>query len=187
MQLKEHKVILKGDKVVLRPMTEYDWDLIWKWNYNPTTLFFSSERSVSHSSPEQIQHLYREVSKDAFCFIIEVDSKPVGDCWFESTPPTRILRDYPVRHCRCIDLMIGEEDFFNPSFSIDTVRTLTKFGFEEQEADIIFICDILNDRRLLKIFQKAGYQVYQKVEKPFGKKMHFTYDFILTAEQYGPL
>lgn len=32
MKLTEHDVVLRGERVVLRPMTEGDWDTLLKWN-----------------------------------------------------------------------------------------------------------------------------------------------------------
>ena len=166
-------------------MTEYDWDLIWRWNYNHDSKFFSEERKIFTYSPDQIQQNYRELSKDSFCFIIEANNEPIGECSFQNTIPERILKSHPVRRCRCIDLVIGEEKFFAPSYSMDVVRTLTKFGFEDQEADIIFACEVPGyDRNILRIFQKSGYQVYQKITRQAGRKTHYIYDLTLTAEQY---
>ncbi len=187
MRLNEHKIVLKGDKVVLRPMTEYDWDIIWKWNYNPNTLYFSEGRNLINYSPEQIQETYRDISKDAFCFIIEVDTNPIGDCWLQKMNIERILRAHPVMRCRRIDLIIGDIEFLNPAFSIDVIRTLTKFGFKEEGADIIFGCEIPDySRHSLKAFQKVGYQIYEKVRQSPGKKSKYVYDVILMREQYQP-
>ena len=187
MELNEHKIILKGDEVVLHPMTEYDWDIIWKWNYNPNTLYFSEDRSLIKHSPEQIQETYRDISKDAFCFIIEVNNKPVGDCWLQKVNIERILRAHPVMRCRRIDLIIGDIEFLKPVFSIDVIRALTKFGFEKESADIIFGCEIPDhNRHSLKAFQKVGYQIYGKVRQPHGEKSKYVYDVILMKEQYQP-
>lgn len=187
MKLNEHKIVLKGDKVVLRPMTEYDWDIIWKWNYNPNTLYFSGDRSLIKNSPEQIQETYRDISKDVFCFIIEVDTNPIGDCWLQKVDIERILIAHPVMRCRRIDLIIGDIEFLDPIFSIDVIRTLTKFAFKEENADIIFGCEIPDyNQQSLKAFQKVGYQIYAKVRQPPGKKSKYVYDVILTREQYWP-
>jgi hypothetical protein len=32
VKLREHDVVLRGERVVLRPMTEGDWDALFKWN-----------------------------------------------------------------------------------------------------------------------------------------------------------
>lgn len=183
MRLTEHKVSLRGDKSVLRPMTEYDWDIIWRWNYNPNALYFSEGRDLIKSSPNRIQEVYREISKEAFCFIIDVKNKPIGDCWLQKVNLERVLVNHPVKRCRRIDLMIGEIEFSKPAFGIDVIRTLTKFGFEEEGADIIFGCNIPDyNRRALKSFQKAGYQIYDKIKQPPESKSKYIYDVILNKE-----
>ncbi len=200
MKLREHQVTLQGNKVVLRPMTEYDWDIVWRWNYNHNTLYFSGGRNFIEYSPERIQAMYRRISEDAFCFIIDVpasqltskqlvdsdtDSKPIGDCWLRKIDIERILVAHPVRRCRCIDLIIGETDFMKSVFSIDIISTLTQFGFEKEGAEIMFGCEIPDyNRQSLRAFQKSGYQIYNKVKQPAGNKSRYVYDVILMKEQY---
>jgi len=194
LNIREHTITLKGEKVVLRPITEYDWDIIWQWNYNPDTLFFSEGRSLIKFSPSQIQEAYRHLSKEAFGFIIDVATKsafklnkeeriPIGDCWLQKVNAERILRNHPIKRCRCIDLLIGNTEFFNPKFSIDAIRALTKFGFDKENADIIFGCDIPdNNKQSLKAFQEAGYQIYDKIIQAPHKKYRYTYDVFLVKE-----
>ncbi len=83
MKLGEHESTLRGETVVLRPMTEDDWDILLKWNNDPDVLYFSEGDDVTSHSLEQIQQIYRKVSQNAFCFIIEVDGRPIGECWLQ--------------------------------------------------------------------------------------------------------
>ena len=36
--LNEHDVVLRGHRVLLRPMTEGDWDYLLKWNNDPEVM-----------------------------------------------------------------------------------------------------------------------------------------------------
>ena len=83
MKLGEHEIVLRGEKVLLRPMTEDDWDILLKWNNDPDVLYFSESADVTSHSLEQVQRIYRVVSQNAFCFIIEVDGRPIGECWLQ--------------------------------------------------------------------------------------------------------
>jgi hypothetical protein len=33
--LRQHSVVLYGNRITLRPMTEHDWDILLKWNNDP--------------------------------------------------------------------------------------------------------------------------------------------------------
>ena len=47
MKLKEHDVTLPGRRVVLRPITEEDWDILLKWNSDLEVLYYSEGDDVS--------------------------------------------------------------------------------------------------------------------------------------------
>ena len=81
MRLKEHDITLHGNQVTLRPMTENDWDVLLKWNSDPAVLYYSEGSDVKSYDLEQVQEMYRDVSQNALCFIIEFNGQAVGKCW----------------------------------------------------------------------------------------------------------
>jgi len=186
VKLREHGITLPGKQVVLRPMTEEDWDVLLKWNSDPEVLYFSEGDDVSSYSLDQIQKIYRGVSQHAFCFVIEYDGSPVGECWLQAMNLERILRKYPGYDCRRIDLMIGEKALWGQGLSTEVVRLLSAFAFEEECADLVFGCDVADyNPASLKVFQKAGYAVDAQREQPVGKKARYCYDLVLTREGYA--
>ena len=110
--LKQHHITLQGERVTLRPMTEGDWDILLKWNSDPEVLYFSEGDDVKAYSLEQVQEIYRNTSQKAFCFTIELNGMPIGECWLQRMNLERILRRYPDLDCRRIDLMIGEKQLW---------------------------------------------------------------------------
>ena len=66
----------------------------------------------------------------------------------------------------------------------DTIRTLTKFGFEKEGADLTF--GLVGDHNLRSIgaFKRAGYQVDAEVEEPPGDKARFSYDLVIRRESW---
>ncbi len=116
VKLKQHKVILEGKaprdrSIRLRPMTEDDWDILAKWNSDPEVLYYSEGDDVTSYTLEEVQEIYRSTCKNAFCFIIEVDGEPIGECWLQKMNLERIIQEYPDLDCRRIDLMIKEKFF----------------------------------------------------------------------------
>jgi aminoglycoside 6'-N-acetyltransferase len=179
MKLREHDIVLRGEKVVLRPMTEGDWDTLLKWNSDPEVLYFSEDDDVTSYSLEDIQGIYRGVSQSAFCFIIELDGRPIGECWLQRMNLKRILDKYPGRDCRRIDLMIGEKDLWGRGLGTDVIQTLTRFGFEKEGADLIFGCGIADyNPRSRRAFEKVGYELDAEIELPAGRKAQYEYDVV---------
>lgn len=185
MKLREHKTILRGDLVVLRPMTEDDWDILLKWNSDPEVLYFCEGDDITSWDLEPMKKLYRGVSQKAFCFIIEFEAQPIGECWLQQMNLDRILVKYPGKDIRRIDLMVGEKHLWGQGLGTDVLRTLTRFGFEEQNADMIFGCSIADyNPRSLRAFQKVGYEMDAKIEVPPGKKARYEYDVAIMREKW---
>jgi RimJ/RimL family protein N-acetyltransferase len=177
--LNEHNITLHGEQVVLRPMTENDWDILASWNSDSEVLYFSEGGDVESYDLEEVQGMYRGVSQNAFCFIIEFNGQPIGKCWLQRMNIERLLEKYPGKDCRRIDLLIGEKRLWGQGLGTDTIRTLTRFGLEEERADMIF--GLVGDYNLRSVgaFKRAGYEVDAEVEEPPGEKAKFSYDLVI--------
>jgi aminoglycoside 6'-N-acetyltransferase len=185
VKLREHNVTLRGKTVVLRPMTEGDWDILLKWNSDPEVLYFCEGDDVASYSVEMVQRMYRGVSQSAFCFIVEVDGSSVGECWLQRMNLARILEKHPGKDCRRIDLMIGEKELWGRGLGTDVIHTLTKFGFEGENASLIFGCDIADDNpRSLRAFQRVGYEIDARIREPSGGKARYVYDVVMPREKW---
>jgi len=184
MKLREHDIRLQGEGVVLRPMTEDDWSILLEWNNDPDVLYYSDGDYSTGHDLQEVQRIYQGISQNAFCFIIEVDGAPVGECWLQQMNLKRILEKYPEKDCRRIDLMIGEKRLWGQGLGTDAIHTLTKFGFDDEKADIIF--GLVGDYNLrsVKAFQKAGYRIDARIAEPPGGKARFNYDLAIRSEEY---
>ncbi|OYD14750.1 hypothetical protein CH330_07790 [candidate division WOR-3 bacterium JGI_Cruoil_03_51_56] len=189
-KIKQHKVILEGKmpqgrSIRLRPMSENDWDILLKWNSDPEVLYYSEGDNVTAYTLEQIQGIYHSVCENAFCFIIEVDGDPIGECWLQEMNLERILQKYPDLDCRRIDLMIGEKQYWGQGIGTEVIRLLTEFGFLKESANMIFGCDIADyNIGSLRAFQKVGYEIVSKIKENPDRKANYNYDVALTKEKF---
>jgi len=166
-------------------MTENDWDVLGRWGSDPDVLWFSEGDDVKAYSLEDVQGIYRQTSQTAFCFIIEVDGQAIGECWLQKMNLDRLLTRFPSQDCRRIDLTIGEKAQWGQGYGTDAIRTLCRWGFEGQRADIIFCCGVADyNPRSRRAFEKAGFVEYQRIEEPPGAKGRWSYDLILRREEY---
>ena len=169
----------------MRPMTEDDWELLLQWNNDPEVLYYSEGDNITESSLDEIQMVYRSISRKAFCFIIDYDRLPVGDCWLQEMNLDRILRHHPGQNVRRIDLAIGEKALWGRGIGTEVLRMLVDFGFDEEGVDVIFGCDIADyNPRSLRAFQKAGFEHYGTVPQPPGAKSRLCYDMVLTRDRH---
>ncbi len=186
--LKPHNNKVQGERFLVRPLTESDWDIRAKWNRDPEILYFSEGDAVTEYSLEQVKRVYRCVSQSAFCFIVELDGAPIGECWLQHMNLERILAAYQGQDCRRIDLMLGEKALWGHGIGTEVVRLLCQFGFESEKANVIFACEVADyNARSLMAFRKAGFELINTIQQPPADKALCRYDLILTRERWDAL
>ena len=188
--LRRHRVTLcgqtaRGLDVYLRPLTERDWPLLYRWNSDPEVLYYSEGNDVACYSQEDVQGIYRTVCKAAYCFVIETGGVPVGECWLQRMNIDRILALYPGLDCRRIDLMIGEKAYWGQGIGTETIRLLTEFGFVDLLVNVIHNAHIADyNERSRRAFERVGYRVAAKIIQPPGSKAAYGYDLVLTRDEF---
>jgi hypothetical protein len=106
-QLRNHNFVQVDQDLVLRPMTEGDWDAVLEWADDPEVLWFSEADNVEHRTREEHQRIYRAVSHTpADVFIFEVNGTPMGDGWLQRMSLARVLDANPGKDCRRVDLQL---------------------------------------------------------------------------------
>ncbi|MBN1160771.1 MAG: GNAT family N-acetyltransferase [Dehalococcoidales bacterium] len=175
MKLREHTFKLKGDRVFLRPMTENDWAIVTKWETDPEILYWADTEPIESRTLEEVQTIFRTVSQYAYCFIIEFNNKPVGDCWLQEMNLERILKEYPGKDCRRIDLVIGEKGLWGRGIGTDVIRVLTRFAFGHEKADMVFGISGDYNKRSQRAFKKSGYRSVMKLKESPPSKARYSY------------
>ena len=185
LTLHVHRHRLSNGDLTLRPMTEDDWEPLYRWNNDPEVLYYAEGDDISGRSLEDVQAIYRGVSQSAFNFMVEYSGMVIGECWLQRVNLERLLERFPHLDCRRIDLAIGEKAFWGRAIGTEVIRLLTRFGFEEDHADAIFGCSIADyNPRSRRAFEKNGYVVVQENVEPEGMKAKLTVDLMLTRERY---
>jgi RimJ/RimL family protein N-acetyltransferase len=178
MKLRTHDVTLVGQNVTLHPLSESDWDILLAWNNDREVLHYTEGDDVSGYDLLQVQDIYRTVSQTAYCFLAKVGDRPIGECWLQEMNLERILREYPHKKCRRIDLMIGEKGYRGRGLGTQMIGLLTSFAFA-QGTDLVFGCDIADyNIASLRAFRKAGYSAAARIEEPPGRKARYRWDLV---------
>lgn len=184
MRLREHGITLHGERVFLRPMTEDDWKIVAKWETDPEIIHWADTGLVAMRTAEEVKKIFRKVSQHAFCFIIELGEKPIGDGWLQEMNLEKILQEYPGLDCRRIDLVIGEKELWGRGLGADIIRTLTRFAFEQEKADMVFGIPGDYNERSQGAFMKAGYSLVMKLEEPPPSRAKLSYVFAIDKSAF---
>jgi RimJ/RimL family protein N-acetyltransferase len=186
MELRTHTITLRGERLILRPLLESDWDTLLHWNNDPDVLYYAEGDDITSYALKDMQQVYQTVSHNAFCFITEYDSMPIGECWLQRMNLRHVLDRYPDLDCRRIDLMIGEKALWGKGLGTEIIRLLTEFAFIQERADKVFGCDVADyNRRSIKAFQKVGYQIDEKRPMPIGSKAQYCFDLVMSKECFS--
>ena len=166
--MKAHDVTLRGAGVTLRPMGEGDWDILLEWNNDPVVMELADHNPFEESTLEELQTIYRWISTHAYCFIMEVEGNPIGECWLQQMNLQRIVAQFPDQDVRRIDLMIGEKELWGRGYGTEAIRLLVDFGFQDEHADGIFAPVMADNHRSQRAFQKNGFTCHARFQEPDG-------------------
>jgi RimJ/RimL family protein N-acetyltransferase/8-oxo-dGTP pyrophosphatase MutT (NUDIX family) len=160
--LRTHLHRLQDADLVLRPLTEDDWQVIAPWNLDPAVLRFSDGPEVTSRTLEEVRAIYRGVSHTpADVFVFEVERRPVGDGWVQHMNLDRVLRAFPERVCRRIDLNL-DAAWWGRGIGTRAIALLTRHAFDTG-ADLVFACDIASDNpRSRRAFAANRYVAWRR-------------------------
>ena len=158
MELRTHDVTLRAGRLTLRPLTDDDWEILYRWNSDPEVLNFTEGKGTEPYGSRTVRQIYTTVSQTAHCFIIELDGSPIGECWLQQMNLERYQEHgHDVRR---IDIMIGEKQLWGRGYGTAAIARLVEFAFDIERADALYACGVASyNRRSLGAFRRVGFQV----------------------------
>ena len=113
------------------------------------------------------------------------EGRPIGECWLQPMNMPEVLRRYPGRDVRRIDLMIGAKELWGRGWGTRVIALLTALAFERCGADAVVGLVGDYNPRSRRAFRKNGYVLDQIVPAgPGDDKAQATYELVLTREAY---
>ena len=190
--IRAHDITLKGEGggqgIVLRPLTDAHLPLLYRWCADPEVLYWTeggeADEALSYP-PETVDMIYGGVSREAYCFLIEAEGAPVGECWLQRMNLPYIREMYPAgTDVRRIDLSIGEKAWWGRGIGTTVVGMLAAFAFGQEGADVLHcLCEDYNIRSC-RIWEKNGFRRVRADALPEGQKGKYQYHFRLTKAEY---
>ena len=154
-----HDVTLRGPRLVLRPLTEGDWDPLLAWNNDPEVLAWAEGDEIESRTLSEVQRIYRAISVNAHCFLMELDHKPIGECWLQRMNLERLVAHHPGEDVRRIDIAIGLPALWGQGLGREAVGLLLDFGFRREGVDVIYACVDADNVRSRRMFESLGFAV----------------------------
>lgn len=146
--------MLKGEKVILRPMSRAYLEKYWEYRNDVELSLFSSEDPPMPMEMERLERQFDEhlarPRGEFLWFGIEVQGgKFIGQCILHRF-------DHAARNCE-LGLTIGDRDYQNRGFGKDVVRLLTKYAFRLLNMEKVYLTTNGTNVRAQKSFAACGY------------------------------
>lgn len=188
--IKTHDITLYGgnDKydIVLRPLCDEYLPLLYKWSSDPEVLYWTEggEDIVRSYDKETVHDIYGRASQNAFCFLIEANRLPIGECWLQKMNISDVISMYPGLDVRRIDMAIGEKCYWGKGIGTAFIHMLVDFAFTSENIDILHCFSEDYNIRSQKVWLKNGLKLVRTDELPQPQKGKIQYHFALTKAGY---
>lgn len=183
----EHDITLYGDNdIILRPLTDKYLPLLYKWNSDLEVLYWSEGDDVAEPyDASTVDLIYGSVSQNAFCFLIEKNGIPIGDCWLQKMNIREILDRYPADvDVRRIDYCIGEKEHWGQGTGTECLKMLLGFAFQAQKVDVLYIMAYDYNVRSLRMAEHAGFRLEAANPVTDSQKAKYEMLYKMSKEEY---
>jgi RimJ/RimL family protein N-acetyltransferase len=188
--IKTHDITLNGgtnDQIVLSPLSDKHLPFLYKWNADPEVVYWSDDGEDdgrSHDA-ETVHKIFGGVSQNAFCFLIEVDGIPVGDCWLQKMNLENVKAMYDSElDVRRIDMAVGEKEYWNKGIGSQFIPMLIDFAFRTEHVDVLHCFSEDYNARSCRMWEKTGFTLILVEKLPQPQKGKYQYHFRLTKDEY---
>ena len=157
--------MIKGNRVVLRPISESDTDNIVRWRNKKIVQnnFIFREKFT----PEMHNHwLNTKVKSGEVIQYIMLDEigKPFGSIYYRDIDPISKTAEFGI--------FIGEEDHISRGYGQEAMRLFIDFGINELGLKKIDLRVIESNERAYHVYKKMGFKVIssqQQTSQPSGE------------------
>ena len=149
-------MIIRGDKVILRPMTIDEIPNFYQWATQSEATPFWYEDGIIPTYEAFIRDWKRyyfdgSEPEKGRCFAILIGDKAIGQINYNE-----INRD---NNSVELDIIIAEDVFKSKGYGTDALKTLTKYLFQNMNIQLCWLEPIARNRRAIRAYEKAGFKL----------------------------
>jgi Acetyltransferases, including N-acetylases of ribosomal proteins len=190
--IKTHDVTLYGGNdidIVLRPLSDDHLPLLYKWCADPEVLYWTeggtNDLNLSYGK-DIVNKIYGGISQDNYCFFIEVDGVPIGECWLQKMNLPNVKAMYSdTLDVRRIDMSIGEKEYWNKGIGTQFIGMMIDFAFCGEYVDVLHcFCEDYNIRSR-RMWEKHGLvKILEEPLEPQPQKGKWQYHYRITRKEF---
>jgi RimJ/RimL family protein N-acetyltransferase len=157
-------MLLKGEKVSLRPMEKEEINLFYKWATESDAAPFWYGKAYGNRIPtleeflEDWQpHYFSDADPElGRCFVILLEDKVIGQVNYNRIDPEK-------RNVE-IDIIIANAEHHGKGYGSDSIRTLVKYLFEQMDVKEVWVAALKKNPRAIRAYQKSGFNIIDPPE-----------------------
>jgi len=151
-------MIIQGEKVKLRPLTQEDLEQVVSWSQDPTVLkYMDGDYPTNMAEATQWLQQSNADRHSKRWGIFTNNNQLIGDVELDRI--TWRSREAELRIC------IGEKSFWNQGYGTDSVQTIVQYAFEEMKLHRIYLRVFADNVRAIRCYTKAHFQKEGRVER----------------------
>jgi RimJ/RimL family protein N-acetyltransferase len=147
--------MLKGEKVILRPVRRSDIEYFLKWFNDPEVLqYLKMYLPMTEMAEEKfIENLGSAGVATSIVLVIEVidekNNKPIGN--------TALSHIHPKDHHAVFGIVIGEKDYWSKGYGTEAARLIIRYGFDQLNLHRINSSAISFNERSIRLHKRVGF------------------------------
>lgn len=148
--------MLKGEKVILRPVRRSDIEYFLKWfNDSEVTQYLGMYLPMTEMAEEKfIEDLGSAAAGTRVMFVIEAvednNNKPIGSIGLSNI--------HPKDHHAVFGIAIGEKAYWSKGYGTEAARLIIRYGFEQLNLHRITSSAISFNERSLRLHLRVGFK-----------------------------
>lgn len=165
--------MIRGHRVVLRPVEERDYPLIHRWVNHPEIW-----RYMDYERPFSLEDVREDIERsraEGYPFTILVGDRPVGRIGLNALRRRdRIASVY---------MFIGEPAFWGQGYARDALMALLGFAFDRMDLHLVELWTLGDNDRAVKAYEAAGFVVEARLRDRSYKEGRFVEHVVMSVDR----
>lgn len=144
--------MLRGDRVLLRPVTEDDLATMWPWEIDTELVVLGDDEPpmprTLESFREHIKKLLGKPEEEAI-FAIEADGALIGSCSLFHFDPT-------ARNAE-LGILIGDRNYWGRGYGREAVGLLLEYAFRYRNQHKVYLGTFADNERAIRSYRACGF------------------------------
>jgi UDP-4-amino-4,6-dideoxy-N-acetyl-beta-L-altrosamine N-acetyltransferase len=146
----ETRRVLRGERVLLRPLVSGDLRRCVKWFSDPQIIRFLGRNTPVTFAEEEKWFRDYERRTDEQIFAIEVDGRHLGNLGLHKIDRTHRKAD--------IGIVIGEPEYWSKGIGTEAMRVALRYGFDALGLNKISLDVLEYNARAIRMYERVGFQ-----------------------------